>query len=95
MCSCCWFVIVSQLLEEGCEDWVVLFTNQKAIVLVVSVNLLAGIDSTQVGDPLVHCQEGRLHSASSYGFADTPIVSEPYSEDQQVGDLEFLVVQFL
>ena len=50
--------------------------------------------STQVGDPLAHRQEGRLHPASSHGLAATTGFVESDCEDQQVDDLElWLLIQ--
>ena len=50
----------------------------------VSWVVLAGILSTQVGDPLTHHQQGFLHAASFDGLSGTSLVVVLHAKDQEV-----------
>ena len=52
--------------------------------------MLAGIDSTQVGDPRGHSRDGRIHGISSDRFVGLAGFAVAEAEDEKVGDLEFL-----
>ena len=52
--------------------------------------MLAGIDSTQVGDPRGHSRDGRIHGISSDRLVGLASFLVEEAEDEEVGDLELL-----
>ena len=62
------------------------------MVAVGSRSLLSGIVLSQVGCPLAHRQEGFIDCVSSDRFATLPVASASEPEDEQAGELGFLIV---
>ena len=60
------------------------------MVFFASFSDLSGILSTQVGDPLAHCQEGLAHAASFDRLSTVPFLSVAYAKDKEVAQLRFM-----